>query len=73
MQKLEKLLDEKWEQGLFMTAMPLEGEYYHDRHALCSTEVPVGGVHGGCEKAGGCNCKRDPNILKEYVAELQAR
>ncbi len=71
--KVKEQMDIKWQEGLFMTAMPLEGEYYHDRHRLCSTEVPAGGVHGGCEKAGGCNCRRDPGLLKDYVAELQNR
>jgi len=71
--KVKEQMDIKWSEGLFMTAMPLEGEYYHDRYKLCSTEVPAGGVHGGCEKAGGCNCKRNPQNLKDYVAELQSR
>jgi len=71
--QVKEQMDIKWEQGLFMTAMPLEGEYYHDRYALCSTEIPVGGVHGGCEKAGGCKCSRNPELLKNYVAELQSR
>ncbi len=70
---LKELLDFKWEQGLFMTAMPLEGEYYHDRYTLCSTEVPAGGIHGGCEETGGCKCNRNPELLKDYVAELQSR
>lgn len=50
------VLDKSWAQELFMTAFPLEGEYYHDPKVLCSKEIPHDGKHGGCKKNGGCNC-----------------
>lgn len=74
-EKVKAVMDKKWEEGLFMTAMPLEGEYYHDRYSLCSAARPAGGVHGGCEKirkeARGCNCARSSRALKSYIEDLQ--
>ena len=62
---VKKIMDEEWANDFYMTIFPLEGEYYHDREILCSRQVPQGGVHGGCEKAGGCHCGKDISHLKD--------
>ena len=65
-----KLMDENWKNDYFMTLFPLPGEYYHDRKILCSSKIPVGGVHGGCESNGGCKCGKDLSALEEISKEL---
>ena len=62
---VKEIMDEEWANDFYMTIFPLEGEYYHDREILCSRQVPQGGVHGGCEKAGGCHCGKDISHLKD--------
>ena len=63
--EVKEVMDKNWADDYYMTLFPLEGEYYHDRKILCSSKVPVGGVHGGCEKAGGCNCGKDLSALEK--------
>lgn len=57
--RVKEIMDKDWENDFYMTLFPLEGEYYHDREILCSRKVPKGGVHGGCEMAGGCTCGKE--------------
>lgn len=70
--EVAELMDHNWSLDYYMTLYPLPGEYYHDRKVLCSSEVPTGGMHGGCEAAGGCKCKKDlsavEKISEDYVA-----
>ncbi|MFA6989039.1 MAG: radical SAM protein [Candidatus Gastranaerophilaceae bacterium] len=61
---VKEIMDKEWENDFYMTIFPLEGEYYHDREILCSSKIPQGGVHGGCEKAGFCNCGKDLSAIK---------
>lgn len=66
--EVKEIMDKEWERDFYMTLFPLEGEYYHDREILCSTKIPKGGVHGGCEAAGGCTCGKGD--LQEAEKEL---
>lgn len=68
--EVKEVMDINWEKDYFMTLFPLVGEYYHDRKILCSSNVPKGGVHGGCEAAGGCTCGKDLSAIEERAKEL---
>ncbi|HSA06652.1 MAG TPA: radical SAM protein [Candidatus Gastranaerophilales bacterium] len=69
-EEVKELMDKNWAMDYYMTMFPLPGEYYHDRIKLCSSEIPVGGIHGGCEKAGGCKCDKDLSALEKISEEL---
>jgi len=66
-----KIMDKNWQDDYYMTLFPLPGEYYHDRKILCSSKVPQGGVHGGCESHGGCNCGKDLTALQQNVEDVK--
>ncbi|OGI00819.1 MAG: hypothetical protein A2Y25_05715 [Candidatus Melainabacteria bacterium GWF2_37_15] len=79
MEKIDKyshdvaqVMDKNWTMDYYMTLFPLPGEYYHDRQELCSSKIPVGGVHGGCEAAGGCACGKDLSALEKISKEVTA-
>ncbi|MCK5177319.1 MAG: hypothetical protein KAQ92_06335, partial [Candidatus Aenigmarchaeota archaeon] len=63
--EVKEIMDEEWKNDFYMTIFPLEGEYYHDRNILCSSKFPQNGVHGGCEKAGGCKCGKNLSFVKK--------
>lgn len=66
---VKEIMDEEWAKDYYMTLFPLEGEYYHDREVFCSKKLPQGGVHGGCELAGGCHCGKDTDELNTEAKE----
>ncbi len=68
--EVKEVMDKNWAMDYYMTMFPLPGEYYHDRKVLCSSKVPEGGVHGGCEKAGGCKCGKDFSALEKISEEI---
>jgi MoaA/NifB/PqqE/SkfB family radical SAM enzyme len=68
--EVAEIMDKNWENDYYMTIFPLPGEYYHDRKILCSSKVPIGGIHGGCEMHGGCNCGKDLSALENISKEL---
>ncbi len=70
-QEVARVMDKNWADDYYMTLFPLSGEYYHDRKILCSSKVPVDGIHGGCEKAGGCNCGKDLSAIQKNVDEAK--
>lgn len=68
--EVAEIMDENWKNDYYMTLFPLPGEYYHDRKILCSSNVPVDGVHGGCEHNGGCHCGKDLTAVDEITDEV---
>jgi len=69
-EEVASVMDENWEKDYFMTLFPLPGEYYHDRKILCSSNIPQGGMHGGCEANGGCTCGKDLSAIEQISKEL---
>ncbi|OGI20989.1 MAG: hypothetical protein A2287_03480 [Candidatus Melainabacteria bacterium RIFOXYA12_FULL_32_12] len=69
-ESVAKVMDENWAKDYYMTLFPLPGEYYHDRKILCSSKVPVGGAHGGCEANGGCKCGKDLSAIEQISKDL---
>ncbi|MFH0701924.1 MAG: SPASM domain-containing protein, partial [bacterium] len=69
-EEVAEIMDENWKNDYYMTLFPLPGEYYHDRKILCSSKVPVGGCHGGCEANGGCKCGKDLSAIEDISKEL---
>ncbi|MEI7474206.1 MAG: radical SAM protein [bacterium] len=67
--EVKELMDDNWQKDYYMTLFPLPGEYYHDRQILCSSKVPQGGVHGGCESHGGCSCGKDLSAMQKIAEE----
>ena len=68
--EVAEIMDQNWIDDYYMTLFPLPGEYYHDRKILCSSKTPVSGIHGGCEKNGGCNCGKDLTAIQQNGKEL---
>ena len=69
-ESVAKVMDENWEKDYYMTLFPLPGEYYHDRKILCSSKLPINGVHGGCEANGGCSCGKDLSAIEQISKDL---
>lgn len=69
--EVARVMDKNWADDYYMTLFPLPGEYYHDRKILCSSKIPVGGVHGGCEMNGGCYCGKDLTALQKNVEDVK--
>lgn len=69
--EVAQVMDKNWADDYYMTLFPLPGEYYHDRKILCSSKVPSGGIHGGCEANGGCSCGKDLTALQKNVEDVK--
>jgi MoaA/NifB/PqqE/SkfB family radical SAM enzyme len=69
-EEVAEIMDENWKNDYYMTLFPLPGEYYHDRKVLCSSNVPPGGVHGGCESQGCCSCGKDLSALDNFERDI---
>ncbi len=68
--EVKEIMDEAWKNDYYMTLFPLPGEYYHDRKIFCSSKIPHGGAHGGCEHNGGCSCGKDLSALDKISKEI---
>lgn len=46
--EVKEIMDDAWENNMYMTIFPLEGEYYQDRDNFCSKEKPEKCCCGNC-------------------------